>query len=159
MLNACASSARCCCCVIVCVHSPAHMFHAHVRQDFGHLLLSTQSDLERIRHRLESLPFEAATHDTSSDATQPGIHQVYASLRELLNKTETSLRDKVTQRGMGDDGACDRNGRTCDAMEYDASAKFNILCIIHSPIMSRHDIHVWCSSLTMHRHMYMSGTG
>jgi hypothetical protein len=67
-------------------------------EDFGVLLLRAQKDLERVRQRLNALPVQktdstdAGAESSSWNKEQAPETQAIASLKEVLNRTQSSFR-------------------------------------------------------------------
>mmetsp|Transcript_22620 Transcript_22620/g.44816 ORF Transcript_22620/g.44816 Transcript_22620/m.44816 type:complete len:1178 (+) Transcript_22620:87-3620(+) len=65
-------------------------------EDFGHILLQAQKDLERVRTRLETLPLGRDLKNTQGQKmAAPMDGDIYSSLSEVLNRTESNLRTKA----------------------------------------------------------------
>lgn len=69
-------------------------------EDFGHILLQAQKDLERVRSRLHALPLDAQGKAGGAKPTKQYTggndgEDVFSSLKDILSRTENSLRSKA----------------------------------------------------------------
>lgn len=63
-------------------------------EDFGNILLQAQKDLERVRARLHALPLKSHEAYTSPPKAN-NIGDIFDSLKDVLARTENSLRSKA----------------------------------------------------------------